>query len=149
MNVIVVMLDSLRPDYLGCYGNREVKSPTVDRIAKEGMLFKRAYAEFPITIPSRTAFLSGVYTHTNRPWEALHPEDPSLPEILQKNGYYTGAIGDAVLTWGSGLDRGFNDYHTFKFGKCCRPDDDTKKIDISLMKHICTKQIKEISREIK
>lgn len=136
MNVIVIMLDSLRPDYLGCYGNSEVKSPAIDRIAEEGLLFRRAYAEFPITIPSRTAFLAGLYTHTNRPWSTLRPKEPLLAYALQHHSYQTAFIGDkaAVMPQACGFDQGMDEYIAFEYGKCASnpgPKEDEDAINIS------------------
>ena len=58
MNAIVVMSDTMRPDHLGCYGCADVKTPHIDRLANMGMVFTRAYAEYPITIPARTAMVT-------------------------------------------------------------------------------------------
>ena len=55
MNIVVMMLDSLRPDHMGCGGHPEVRTPHLDRLAAEGIIFQRAYAEYPVTVPSRTA----------------------------------------------------------------------------------------------
>lgn len=131
MNIIVIMLDSLRPDYLGCYGNNEVKSPAINKIASEGIIFTRAYAEFPITIPSRTAFLCGIYTHTNRPWMKPRRDDPRLPNLLRMKGYRTAAIGDTVLTWGHLDDLGFDHFKGYRFGKCGRPKNPDRNVDVS------------------
>ena len=68
MNILVMMLDSLRSDYLGCGGHGIVRTPHIDAVAAQGTFFRNAYAEYPITIPSRTALVSGNYTFTNRPW---------------------------------------------------------------------------------
>jgi len=59
-NIIVFMLDSLRPDHLGCYGSGIVKTPNIDRLAELGCRFTNAYAEYPITIPTRTALMAGI-----------------------------------------------------------------------------------------
>lgn len=121
MNVIVIMLDSLRPDYLGCYGNQDVITPHMDRIARESTVFDNAYAECPITIPARTALLAGIYTHTNRPWMKVKPDDPRLAGHLRANGYKAGCIGDTVLSWRSNFEEGFDYYRALSFGKCSRP----------------------------
>lgn len=89
------MLDSLRPDYLGCGGNTDKRTPNIDKIAGEGIFFENAYAEYPITIPSRTAFVSGNYTFTNRPWEPLKGCDPHIAEILSSNSFTTAGFSDS------------------------------------------------------
>ena len=94
MNVVVLMLDTLRPDYLGCGGHPEVRTPHMDRIAAEGAFLERAYAEYPITIPKLVALMTGCYTWTNRPWQGLLPTDMSLAEVMREHGYATGAFSD-------------------------------------------------------
>ena len=54
-NIIVFMLDSLRPDHLGCNGCEIAKTPNIDSLAEHGINFTNAYSEFPFTIPTRTA----------------------------------------------------------------------------------------------
>ena len=61
-NVIVVMLDTLQFNYLGCYGNTRVKTPNIDRFATEGVVFENAYTEGLPTVPCRRAMLTGRYT---------------------------------------------------------------------------------------
>ena len=126
------MLDSLRPDFVGCYGKREVKTPALDRLTAEGVFFKNAYAESPTTIPARTALFSGIYTFTNRPWMRLRPDDAHLAEHLQANGYRTVALGDGPFHWGvphSGIQRGFDELRSY-FGKCSRPPPEYEDAEI-------------------
>ena len=87
MNLITVMLDSLRPDFVHCYGREEMQTPAMDRLASEGAFFTNAYAEAPTTIPARTAIFSGIYTFTNRPWMPLLASDAHLAEWLKAHGY--------------------------------------------------------------
>ena len=60
MNAIIVMIDTLRPDYTGCYGNKWIRTPNLDRLAKESMVFDRAVPESLPTIPVRRALLTGM-----------------------------------------------------------------------------------------
>jgi arylsulfatase A-like enzyme len=131
MNVVVIMLDSLRPDHLGCYGNTEVKTPNLDRFASESVLFETAYAEFPNTIPSRTAFVSGIYTFPLRPWQALDPADFHVAELFAENGYHTAAFSDTPFNNGAHMDRGFAEFHHFATGKCLPPVDGRPVMDFS------------------
>jgi arylsulfatase A-like enzyme len=124
MNVLVVMLDSLRADYLGCAGHAQVRTPHLDRVAAEGLVFRRAYAEYPITIPARTALVSGCYTWTNRPWCPLRPNDMHIAEVLREHGYATAAFSDTPFNAGSGMDRGFEVFEYFDEGKCHRHHED-------------------------
>ena len=101
MNVLVLMLDSLRPDHLGCYGRDDVRTPHLDRFASEAVVFETAYAEFPNTIPARTAFVSGIYTFPARPWQALEPGDLHVAELFRDAGYHTAALSDTPFNNGA------------------------------------------------
>jgi len=94
MNVIVIMLDTLRYDHLGCYNNTWIKTPNIDKFAKEASLFDRAYAEGLPTLPVRTTLFTGLYTLPFRGWQRLEPDDITLAEILWDKGITTALITD-------------------------------------------------------
>jgi len=94
LNIIVLMSDSLRPDYLGCYGNPRAKTPNIDKLAREGILFEHVVAEQPITVPARNAYSLGMYTFPWLGWEPLPDNFPILQKILAREGYTTALIGD-------------------------------------------------------
>lgn len=131
MNFLVIMLDTLRPDHLGCLGSPDVKTPHLDRFAAQSVVFETAYAEFPNTIPSRTAFVSGMYTFPCRPWQALEPDDLHVAEILRGAGYHTAALSDTPFNNGAHMDRGFDEFRHFPMGKCLPPADGRDLVDIS------------------
>lgn len=94
-NVLFIAVDDLRPE-LGCYGHRPVLSPNIDKLASKGMLFERAYCQFPVCSPSRSSLLSGYRPTSKRFVENLSttittdaPGAVTLPELFKKNGYYT------------------------------------------------------------
>ena len=62
MNVIVIMLDSLRADHVGCYGNDWIKTPCIDQFAADSAIFEHAYTEGLPTLPFRCAAFTGKYT---------------------------------------------------------------------------------------
>jgi arylsulfatase A-like enzyme len=70
-NVIVIMCDSLQFNYLGCYGNDWIKTPNFDKLAKESVVFEKAYAEGLPTVPVRRALLTGRYTLPFKGWSPL------------------------------------------------------------------------------
>jgi len=134
MNLITIMLDSLRPDFVHCYGRDEMQTPAMDRLASEGAFFANAYAEAPTTIPARTAMFAGVYTFTNRPWMPLLPTDAHLAERLKAHGYKTAAFGDGPFHWavpGHHIQRGFDVCKSFH-GKCSRPPVEYENADVDL-----------------
>lgn len=61
-NVVLIMLDTLQFNYLGCYGNKVVKTPNIDRLARQGFLFENAYSEGLPTVPVRRALMTGRFT---------------------------------------------------------------------------------------
>lgn len=97
-NIVVFMLDSLRPDHLGCNGCEIALTPNIDKLAKEGINFTNAYSEFPITIPTRSALLGGFYTHTCRTWKPMTDFDLHIPEVFKKKGFKTALFGDSPMT---------------------------------------------------
>ena len=122
MNLLIISFDSLRPDHLGVNGHPIVSTPNLDRFAREGTVFARTYAEYPITIPSRTAFFCGIYTHTNRPWSTLRSYDRPLAEVLKQAGWRTACLSDAPTgqdLWD--FDRGFDEFVYFEDGPCHVP----------------------------
>jgi len=94
MNVIVIMLDSLRADHLGCYGNDWIKTPCIDQFAAESTLFEHAYSEGLPTLPFRCAAFTGKYTLPRKGWGPLDPADNILSEVLWNSGYTSAMIAD-------------------------------------------------------
>ncbi|MDA0836102.1 MAG: sulfatase-like hydrolase/transferase [Planctomycetota bacterium] len=115
LNVLIITLDTTRADRIGCYGYPAAQTPTIDGLASNGVLFERAYASAPLTLPSHATIFTGL----NPPEHGLRangqhslPTDiPTLATVLSDEGYETGAfIGAFVLDSKFGLNRGFNVY---------------------------------------
>ena len=96
MNVILIVVDTLRPDHLGSYGYKRNTSPNIDDIAKEGAFFLNTYCTLSRSDGSMTSMLTGLYPHSHGVrlvWgNVRNPSISSLPEILQSHGYVTGCI---------------------------------------------------------
>ncbi len=80
-NAIVIMFDSLQHNYLGCYGNEWMKTPNMDRLAREGVLFENCYTEGVPTVPCRRAMHTGRYTLPVAGWVALRMEDTTIADL--------------------------------------------------------------------
>ena len=96
MNVIVVMLDSMRQDHVSAYGwdGCPVKTENLDALAAEAILFDNLYPEGLPTIPVRTDLFTGSSSLSNRTWQPLVPTDVTGTEILRKEGYLTALVAD-------------------------------------------------------
>jgi len=94
-NVVLITIDTLRADHLGCYGYDKNTSPTIDRLAQEGMLFNRMFSQRGLTWPSLTSIMTSLYplTHGVESNETLLDASfITLPEILKNSGYETAAF---------------------------------------------------------
>ncbi len=98
MNVLFIAVDDLRPQ-LGCYGQKQIISPNIDRLASQGMVFERTYCQQAVCGPTRASLLSGVRPDTskiynnNTPVRKAMPNVITLPEHFKNNGYETLSIG--------------------------------------------------------
>lgn len=95
-NVLLVISDDQAAAHVGCYGNPDVKTPNLDRLAAEGMRFDRFYAACPQCVPSRAAYMTGrspVAIGMTRFSAPLPRDVVAFPELLRKAGYYTGITG--------------------------------------------------------
>ncbi len=114
-NLVLVTLDTVRADHLGCYGSREAVTPSLDRLAAEGLRFNSVSATVPLTLPSHASILSGLlpphHGLRNNGLGAYPADKSTLASLLAKEGYRTGAfIGAFVLDRRFGLNQGFEVY---------------------------------------
>ena len=97
-NVLFIAVDDLRP-LLGCYGHSEMHTPNIDRLAKQGTLFNRAYCQFPVCNPSRVSVLTGLRPDTTRIYDnptdfrEVLPRVVTLPQHFKNHGYHTRSVG--------------------------------------------------------
>ncbi len=114
-NVLLITVDTLRADRLGCYGSRDVATPNIDRLASGGVLFSRAFAHTPLTLPSHANILLGTTplkhgVHNNVDF-IVREEETTLAEHLNAAGYTTAAfVGGFPLDSRFGLAQGFDVY---------------------------------------
>lgn len=115
LNILLITLDTTRADHIGCYGNKDIETPNIDRLAASGLRYENAFTPAPITLPAHTSIMTGTYPlfHGVRvnsgfylPAEAL-----TLAEILRGEGYDTAAfVGAFPLDSQTGIDQGFDLY---------------------------------------
>ncbi len=79
--IVLIMADTQRCDMLGCYGNTDMKTPNIDRLASRGMLFRRAYTTQPVCGPARSAIFTGTYPHSNGSWGNSMPLGANVKTI--------------------------------------------------------------------
>jgi len=122
VNLLLIVSDTFRWDYIGAYGNKSIQTPALDALASESALFMDAYAEGLPTLPARRTILTGrhVFPFRFRPqkddlvqcdgWHPLFDEDVTLAEYLREKGYVTGCVTDVyhVMKPGKNFHRGFD-----------------------------------------
>src|SRR5215472_8927807 len=116
INVVVITIDTLRADHLGCYGYKQIHTPNIDGLAAESFRLERAYTPVPVTLPAHTAIFTGTYPTLSGMHDfsgnKLSGRQSTLASVLKQQGYVTGAvIGSAVLDSRFGLNQGFDFYY--------------------------------------
>jgi tetratricopeptide (TPR) repeat protein len=111
--IVVISIDTLRADHLPAYGYRNVRTPAIDALAADGVVFERAYSHAPQTLPAHTSLLSG-----RLPFETgvrdnigftVKRSERLLPQMLRERGYATGGVVSAfVLRKETGIGQGFD-----------------------------------------
>ena len=101
-NIVFILADDLGYGDLGCYGQKQIQTPHLDRMAREGTRFTQFYAGSSVCAPSRCVLLTGLHTgHASVRGNGdttLRPDDVTVAEVLQTGGYRTATIGK----WGMG-----------------------------------------------
>lgn len=122
-NVILVIIDTLRADHLGCYGYHRDTSPTLDSLADAGTRWKNFQAQAPWTLPATATIFTGLNAEghgtgrRNDGDHVLHGEVPSLPSLFSEAGYRTcGIFNVALLSRQMGFARGFDHYSCDEYG---------------------------------
>ena len=114
-NVLLITLDTVRADHLGCYGYSKAQTPVLDALAASGVRFEQALCQVPLTLPSHASLLTSTYPPSNglrfNAAGILSKNVPTIAESFQARGYRTGGFVAAnVLDSAFGLNRGFECY---------------------------------------
>ncbi len=113
-NLILIDIDTLRADHLGCYGYERDTSPNIDKFADSGVLFENAYCQMPTTGPSHASLFTSKYPRSHgvlRNGWILDDSLPTLAQILKENGYATAAfVSSFAVSSEFGYARGFDHY---------------------------------------
>src|SRR5689334_18818107 len=115
LNLVIVTFDTTRADRIGAYGSHEVETPTIDRLAAEGVVFEQAVSVAPLTLPAHSSIFTGKFPPEHGVRDNggffLGPEQVTLAEILKARGYRTGGFVAAyVLASKWGINQGFDTY---------------------------------------
>ncbi len=124
MNLVIIVSDTFRWDYLGCYGNDWIETPNLDKLASESAIFMDAYAEALPTIPVRRVIKTGrpIFPFTYRPqpsdgvqlqgWHPLFDEDVTLSEHLREHDYFSCFVTDVyhMMKPGKNFHRGYDNW---------------------------------------
>ncbi len=127
-NILIIHADEHRIDCIGAYGNKDIITPNLDLLAKEGVIYQNPYVSLPVCTPSRYSLLSGMDVQDHKAWtnhSTLNPEIETFPDVLKKAGYHTKAIGkmhfaptyldvgfdEMILAEQDGPGRWDDDYH--------------------------------------
>lgn len=117
MNILLVLIDTLCADHLGCYGYYRDTSPTIDSLAASGVIFKSCQAQASWTLPGMTSIYTGLSERShqcgyyNELLYGLDPEMPTISTILQQQGYSTAAfVRTEFMGSNFGLDKGYDSF---------------------------------------
>jgi len=119
-NIVFILSDNQRWDFMGCAGHPFVKTPSMDRLAGEGILFKNAFVTTAICSPSRASFLTGQYAHTHGVKKNItvwNNDNETFLELLKKAGYDTSFIGKWHMPGKLPRLRGVDQFVTFTIEK--------------------------------
>jgi arylsulfatase A-like enzyme len=126
-NIIFILADDLGYGDLGCYGQQKIETPNIDKLSKQGLRFTQFYSGAPVCAPARATFMTGLHTGHSpiRGNKTYKPEGQTpLPDsvvtfanVLQKNGYETGAFGKwglgFITTSGDPAKKGFDKFYGY------------------------------------
>lgn len=123
MNIIFIVVDTLRYDALGANGSKWIRTPNMDRLAKDAWVFDRHFAASFPTIPFRTDTMTGKYGGPFHPWKPLRYDVTTIPQALTEKGYRTQLIHDTphLVNGGHNFDFPFHGWEFIRDAEVDRP----------------------------
>ncbi len=144
-NIVLIVIDTLRADHVGCYGYGRNTTPHIDRLARDAWAFKNAVSSAPWTTPSVASLLTSQYPSVlgiREDLARINPSFPLLSQILRRNGYTTcGVVSSPTVAGSLGFDRGFDEYEeaydhsSTTHDDVCSPAVTAKAIEFLRRKH--------------
>ena len=125
-NILIIHTDEHRIDCLGAYGNKQIKTPNIDALASDGVLYNNSFCSYPVCTPSRYSLVSGLYVREHGGYSnhcTLRPEVITFPALLKEAGYKTKAVGKMHYT-PTYFDVGFSEMELAEQNGPGRWDDD-------------------------
>lgn len=114
-NIVLIVADTVRADHLSCYGYNRRTTPTIDKLAEQGILFEKAFASAEWSPPSHASIFTGKYPSYHKTMGkqiSLDKENVTLAEVLSRNGYRTiGVSSNGLLNAMTGFSKGFQEYY--------------------------------------
>lgn len=137
MNIIVLIIDTLRYDYIGAHGNKWIRTPNIDSLAARSWVFDRNYTASYPTIPHRTDVVTGKYGSPLFPWTPLRHDHVTFPRLLSENGYGSQLIHDTphLVNGGHNFDWPFNAWTPVRGAEVDRPWIDDRGLDLDNWRH--------------
>lgn len=122
-NVILISLDTLRADHLGCYGYFRDTSPNIDSLSRDGVLFDNCYSTAASTLVAHMSLMTSLNPKSHRVYndksgDTLSPEFLTLADVLRGHDYYCGALtGSGLVSAIFGFSKGFDEYHEDRYSQ--------------------------------
>jgi len=113
-SLLFIVIDTVRADCLGCYGSEESRTPNIDRLARQSVLFEQCVTPEPLTRPAICSMLTGLYPRSHgvdTNTKTLSEDFTTIAEVLRRRGYSTGAfVASTIMSADYGTDQGFDVY---------------------------------------
>ncbi len=144
-NILLISVDTMRADHLGCYGHPDKATPNIDKLAEAGRRYETCIASSPITLPSHATMLTGSYPFVHGARSnvrfRLGDENQTLAELLYEKGYDTWAeVAAAVLNREAGLAQGFERYRGPGGGAAATLERPADEITTAALRHIAQRR---------